>query len=304
VKLNAKSELRLEAEATSFAVVHEPVSAALADAASDQIKLAASAVARSSRLSEIWREREVLYLLTWRDVKVRYKQTLLGAAWAILQPLATMLVFSFIFGRLAKVPSNGMPYPAFVYAGLILWTYFAGAVSASAASMVENPNLITRIYFPRIFIPGGPILAGLIDLGIGMLMLAAVLVYYRITPSWALLLALSVLVQIVIVAFSLGSMLAALNAKYRDVRYALPFLIQFLFFLTPVIYPTSLLPVKWRLLLALNPLTGIIETFRSLLFGGHLEGAIIVISWAVTAALLLISVSYFAAVERELADVI
>src|SRR5438132_434872 len=218
-------------------------------------------------LRDLWAYRELLYFLTWRDVKVRYKQTLLGAAWAILQPLLTMLIFTLLFGKLAGIKSDGIPYPIFAYAGLLIWTFFANAVTNSGNSLVGSANLITKIYFPRMIIPGAAVAAGLVDFAIAFVILIVLMIYYRLAVTWTILMLPLLIVLTTLVALGAGLWLSALNVKYRDIRYALPFLIQLWMFASPVIYPLDMVPAKWRWVLMLNPLSGIIENFRAALFG-------------------------------------
>src|SRR2546428_774835 len=207
-------------------------------------------------LRDVWAYRELLYFLVWRDVKVRYKQTALGAAWAILQPVMTMVVFSVFFGRLAKVPSDGIPYPIFAYAALLPWQLFAYALSESANSLVGSQNLIKKVYFPRLVIPVASVLAGLVDFAISFVVLIGLMVYYGIRPTPAVALLPLFILLAVVSALSVGLWLSALNVQFRDVRYTIPFLTQFWMFVTPVVYPGSLVPEKWRSLFGLNPLAG------------------------------------------------
>lgn len=255
-------------------------------------------------LRDLWAYRELLYFLTWRDVKVRYKQTLLGAAWAILQPLLTMVIFALLFGRLAGIKSDGIPYPIFAYSGLLIWTFFANAVTNSGNSMVGSANLITKIYFPRMIIPGAAVGAGLVDLALAFLVQIALMIYYRITPTSALLMVPVLVLLATLLAVGVGMWLSALNVKYRDIRHATPFLIQLWMFASPVIYPASILPEKWRWMLALNPLTGIIENFRVALFGGRFDWTLLALSAAVTLLILVWSAYSFKRVEKTFADIV
>src|SRR5260370_34502637 len=226
---------------------------------------------RRSRLSlqlrDLWQYRELLYFLTWRDVKVRYKQTLLGASWAILQPLLMMVIFSVVFGRVAGLPSDGIPYPLFAYGGLLAWTFFATAITSSGNSLVGNANLITKIYFPRMIIPGAAVCAAAVDFVLAFVVLVPLMIYYHVTLTWQLALLPLLMLVLMILALGVGTWMSALNVKYRDERFALPFLTQIWMFLSPVIYPLSRLPPKGRLLMMLNPVVGIVEGFRSALFG-------------------------------------
>src|SRR4051794_36752292 len=255
-------------------------------------------------LPEIWRYRELLYFLTWRDVKIRYKQTLLGAAWAIIQPLFAMLLFTLIFGKLARMPSDGVPYPLFAYAGLLPWTFFANALTNSSNSLVGSATLITKVYFPRLFIPAAAVAAGLFDFFIACLLLIPMLFYYRIELSWSLLMLPPLILLSTLLALAVGMLMSAMNVRYRDVRYALPFLIQLWLFASPVIYPSSIIPQRWKWLFALNPMSGIIEGFRAALLGRTFDLTLLGIALAITAALLIISIYIFRRVEATFADVI
>jgi homopolymeric O-antigen transport system permease protein len=250
------------------------------------------------KLGDLWAYREVFYFLMWRDVKVRYKQTVFGVAWAIIQPLLLMISFAFFFGFLARVPSNGVPYGIFVYVALVPWTFFSNAIANSGNSLVGNSNLITKVYFPRMLIPAAAVGAGLVDFAIACLLLVPLVIYYGISLTWGLLMTPILITLTALLALSVGIWMAALNAKYRDVRYALPFLIQLWMFATPIIYPLSLLPENLRWILKLNPLTGIIEGYRSALFGHPFDWAGLGFSSAVT----LVSLVYFAYVFRRMED--
>jgi lipopolysaccharide transport system permease protein len=255
-------------------------------------------------LKESWAYRELLYFLIWRDVKVRYKQTALGAAWAIIQPLFTMLIFTIFFGRLAGVPSDNIPYPMFAYAGLLPWTFFANAVTNSGNSLIGSANLITKVYFPRMLIPAAAVGAGLVDFAIAFLILVPLMFYYRVAISLNLLMLPVVVLLTTLLALAVGMWLSALNVKYRDIRFALPFLIQLWMFVSPVIYPTSFLPLKWRWLIWLNPLTGIIEGYRSSLFGLRFNLTALATSAAITLALLTYSLYAFRRMEKSFADIV
>jgi homopolymeric O-antigen transport system permease protein len=255
-------------------------------------------------LAELWRYRELLYFLTWRDIKVKYKQTALGATWAIIQPLFAMLLFTLIFGRLAQIPSDGVPYTLFAYAGLVPWTFFSNAVTNSGNSLVGSSTLITKIYFPRVVIPAAAVAAGLMDLAIAFLLLVPMLLYYGIAFGWRLLLLPLFVLLTTLLAVGVGMVMSALNVKYRDVRYALPFLIQLWLFASPVIYPSSLVPEKWKWLLALNPMSGIIEGFRASLFGQDFDWMLISIAVGLTLILLFVSMLIFRHVENSFADII
>lgn len=258
----------------------------------------------SLNLKSLWAYRELLYFLTWRDVKVRYKQTALGAAWAVMQPLFTMLIFTLFFGRLAGIPSDGIAYPLFAYAALLPWTFFSNAVTNSGNSLVGNANLITKVYFPRMIIPGAAVVAGLVDFLIAFVLLAAMMIYYNVAPTWNLLMLPVLMMLTALLALGVGMIMSALNVKYRDIRYALPFMIQLWMFASPIIYPVSLLPEKWRWLITLNPLTGIIEAFRSSLFGREFHWSSLGISTLITAAVLVYSAYNFRKMEKNFADVV
>ena len=255
-------------------------------------------------LQDLWHYRELLYFLIWRDIKIRYKQTLLGAGWAIIQPLFAMLLFTLFFGRLARIPSDGVPYPLFAYAGLLPWTFFANALTNSGNSLVGSSSLITKVYFPRVIIPAAAVLAGLLDFVIAFLLLIPMLIYYRIAVTWNLLLLPVFVCLAIFLALGVGMWLSALNVKYRDIRYALPFLIQLWLFASPVIYPVSIMPERWRWVLALNPMTGIIEGFRASLFGGKLDTLTTLTSAALTIVILIVSFVAFRRVEDGFADIV
>jgi len=255
-------------------------------------------------LKDTWAYRELLYFLVWRDVKVRYKQTALGAAWAIIQPLFTMLIFTIFFGQLAGVPSDNVPYPLFAYAGLLPWTFFANAVTNSGNSLIGSANLITKVYFPRMLIPAAAIGAGLVDFAIGFLILIPLMFHYHVLITLNLLMLPVVFLLTTLLALAVGMSLSALNVKYRDVRFALPFLTQLWLFVSPVIYPTSFLPSQWRWVLWVNPMTGIIEGYRSSLFGLSFNWTALAISAAITLALLTYSLYAFRRMERTFADIV
>jgi lipopolysaccharide transport system permease protein len=257
------------------------------------------------KLGELWNYRELLYFLAWRDIKVRYKQTALGVAWAILQPVMTMLVFSVFFGRLAKMPSDGIPYPIFVFAALIPWQLFSYALTESANSLVGNQNLIKKVYFPRLVIPMSSVLGGLMDFGISFLLLLGLMAYYHIHPGPAILLLPLFVLLAVLTALGVGVWLAALNVQFRDVRYTIPFLTQFWLFATPVAYPSSLVPERWRALYGLNPMAGVVEGFRWVLLGkSRGPGFPIVVSTLAVLALLVGGLAYFRRMEKTFADVL
>src|SRR5947199_1351358 len=257
------------------------------------------------KLGEVWAYRELLYFLVWRDVKVRYKQTALGAAWAILQPVMTMIVFSVFFGKLAKMPSDGIPYPVFAYAALLPWQLFAYALSESGNSLISNQGLITKVYFPRLVIPISAVLAGLVDFGIAFAVLLVLMLYYGIMPTAAILLLPLFIVFALVPALAVGLWLSALNVKYRDVRYTIPFLTQFWMFATPVAYPSSLVPEPWRALLGLNPMAGVVEGFRWALLGKtNPAGPLLMVSVVAVVVMLVGGLIYFRKTESTFADVV
>jgi lipopolysaccharide transport system permease protein len=255
-------------------------------------------------LRDLWAYREVFYLLMWRDIKVRYKQTLLGVTWAILQPFLTMLVFSIFFGSLAGLPSDGIPYPLFAYSGLVPWTFVANGVANAGNSLVGSPSLITKVYFPRMIIPCAAIGAGLMDFAITFVFLIVLILHYGVVLAWSSLFLPILIVMTTLLALGVGMGLAALNVQYRDVRYALPFLIQLWMYSTPLVYPSSLVPEKWRWLLALNPLAGLVDGYRSALFGREWHWTALSISSGITLMLLFGCAYAFRRMEKNFADVV
>jgi lipopolysaccharide transport system permease protein len=255
-------------------------------------------------LKEIWAYRELLWVLTMRDIKVRYKQTVLGAAWAIIQPVMTMIIFSIIFGRLAKLPSEGYPYPIFVYAALLPWTFFANAIGTSGASVVGSANLVSKVYFPRLIIPLSSIGVGLIDFAIASSILLLMMLWYGVGWSVNLLMAPVLVVVVIFTALGVGTLLAALNVAYRDFRYVIPFLVQIWMYATPVVYSKEIVPDEWRWLLFLNPMAGTIDAFRSTFLGKPFDFSAIGISLAIAAAIFVWGIAYFEKVERRFADII
>jgi lipopolysaccharide transport system permease protein len=259
----------------------------------------------SLKLGELWEYRELLYFLTWRDIKVRYKQTVLGAAWAILQPVLTMLVFSLFFGRLAKVPSDGIPYPIFSYAALVPWTFFAYGLSQSSNSLVGNANLISKVYFPRLVIPLSSVLSGALDAALAFAVLVVMMLGYGIAPGWNVLWLPAFLLLALVTALGAGLWLSALNVEYRDVRYVIPFVTQFWMFATPIAYPSSLLGEPWRTVYGLNPMAGVVEGFRWALLGVETRpGPVIAVSAAAATAMMVGGAFYFRRMERTFADVV
>jgi lipopolysaccharide transport system permease protein len=259
----------------------------------------------SFALGELWAQRELVYFLTWRDVKVRYKQTLLGVAWAILQPLATMLVFSLFFGRLARMPSEGVPYPLFAFTALVPWTFFANGLTQAANSVVLNQNLVTKIYFPRLAIPIATVLAGAVDFVLSFLLLVVLMVYYGVPVSPRMLWIVPFTLLALLTALGVGFWLAALNVQYRDVRYTVPFLVQLWLFATPIAYPSTLLGEPWRTVYGVNPMAGVVEGFRWAMLGtGAGPGPMVGLS-AVVALLIAVSGAvYFRRMEQTFADVV
>jgi lipopolysaccharide transport system permease protein len=256
-------------------------------------------------LKEVWEYRELLYFLVWRDIKVRYKQTALGAAWAILQPFLTMVVFSVFFGQLAKVPSDGIPYPVFAFCALLPWQLFSYALSQAGNSLVGNQQLITKVYFPRLLMPIAGVLSGLVDFVIAFFVLLALMLYFGILPTAAVVTLPLFIVFATATALGVGLWLSALNVQYRDVRYVLPFLTQFWLFATPVAYSSSLVPEQWRTLYGLNPMVGVVEGFRWALLGkSNLDISMVVVSAAVVILLLITGLMYFQRMESTFADVV
>ena len=254
-------------------------------------------------LKEIWEFRELFWTFVVRDVKVRYKQTIIGGLWAILQPFLTMIVFSFFFGTILKISSNGVPYPIFSYSGLILWTYFTGAVTAASNSLIASSNLLTKVYFPRLIIPLSTTLLGLVDYTIAALLVSVLLIYFKITPTSAIIFVPLITIITWFLASGIGFWLSAVNVKYRDVRFAVPFFIQLLLFITPVIYPTSVAP-RFKNLMMLNPMTGLIEAHRAMILNLPINSTSIMVSIFLTAIIFVSGAFYFKSVEKYFADII
>lgn len=256
-------------------------------------------------LYDLWEYRELLYFLVWRDIKVRYKQTALGAGWAILQPVMTMVVFSVFFGRLAKVPSDGVPYPVFAFTALVPWQLFAFALTESSNSLVSNQNLITKVYFPRLMVPIASVVGGLVDVAIAFVVLLGLMLWYGITPTRAVAVLPLFVLLAVVTALAVGLWLSTLNVKFRDVRYTIPFLTQFWLFVTPVAYPSSLVPQPWRTWYGLNPMAGVVEGFRWALLGkSGSPGSLLWVSVGAVLLLLAGGLIYFRRMEGEFADVV
>jgi lipopolysaccharide transport system permease protein len=253
---------------------------------------------------ELWAYRELLYVLTTRDIKVRYKQTVLGFAWALIQPVTMMVVFSIFFGGLAKMPSDGYPYPVFVYAALLPWTFFANSITNSANSLVGSANLVSKVYFPRLIIPLSSIGSGLVDFVIAGAILLLLMVYYGVGWTSNLLIVPILVVGAAFTALGVGTLLAALNVAYRDFRYVVSFLVQFWMFATPVVYPASLVPREWQWALYLNPMAGVIEGFRSAFLGRPFDIPGMLVSLAIAGILFAAGIAYFGKVERRFADII
>jgi lipopolysaccharide transport system permease protein len=256
-------------------------------------------------LAELWQYRDLLFFLGWRDVAVRYKQTVLGVAWAILQPLTMMVIFTLFFGRLAKVPSDGVAYPIFSYAALLPWQFFATSMTHAANSLVENSSLLTKVYFPRLMIPVASLMQAAVDFAVAFVILLGMMVYYGTAITWKIAALPGLLLLALMAAAGVGLWLSAMNVKYRDIRYTIPFLVQAWMFVSPVVYPASLVPEQWRWLYGLNPMSGVIEGFRWALVGTNNQpGTLILVSAVVSVVLLLAGLAYFFRTEDEFADVV
>jgi lipopolysaccharide transport system permease protein len=254
--------------------------------------------------SDLWHYRELLFFLAWRDFRLRYRQTFLGILWALIQPLFTMIVFTLLFGKVVQVPSDGLPYPVFYYAALLPWIYFSNVVSLSATSVLSNASLITKVYFPRVFLPVAPALTALVDLGIGSLLLLGLIPWFGLPFTWKLALWPVLVFLLFALTLSVGALLAAWNVRYRDIKHALPLVIQLWLYATPIIYPLSLVPERFRILVLLNPLTGIVEAFRASCSPSlSVDWSALIASVAVIAILLVVSLFYFTKLEREFADI-
>ena len=269
------------------------------------IRIQPSSGLRLLNLQELWEQRELLTFFVWRDIKVRYKQTVLGAAWAIIQPFFTMIVFSLFFGRLAQIPSDGIPYPVFSYAALVPWTFFANGINQSANSLVSSANLIKKVYFPRLFVPFASVLAGAVDFALAFVVLLGMMVYFGLTPTSNVIWLPLFFLLAFLTSVGVGLWLAALNVQYRDVRYTIPFLIQFWLFATPIAYPSSLLEGVWRIVYGINPMVGVVEGFRWALLGTDTAPSAIILVSALVAIIFFISgLFYFRRMEKTFADVV
>ncbi|MBS3793248.1 ABC transporter permease [Candidatus Bipolaricaulota bacterium] len=258
----------------------------------------------SLNLDEIWDYRELLYFLTWRDVKVRYKQTVLGFLWAFLQPFLKMVVFSVVFGGMAKLDSEGFPYPIFLYAGLLPWQFFANSLSRSGQSIVSQSNLIKKVYFPRLIVPMSSVGAALVDFGISFLILIGMMFYYQMIPGIQMIMVLPLILITIATALGIGILISALNSAYRDFRYVIPYLIKIWLFLTPVIYSSKIVPSRFRWIISINPMTGIVDAYRSAILGKPFEWESIAISLGVSFVLFVIGLIYFKKVEKYFADIL
>jgi lipopolysaccharide transport system permease protein len=281
------------------------VSSPLASEAVPVLRIEPSRGLVSLRLHELWEYRELVYFLIWRDIKVRYKQTALGVAWAIIQPLMTMVIFTIIFGNLAKIPSDGLPYSIFAYTALLPWTYFAQAIGRSGVSLVGSANLIKKVYFPRLIVPISAAVGPLVDFAVAFVVLLGMLAWFGIVPDWDMLALPLFLILALVTALAVGLFLSALNIKYRDVGYTIPFIIQFWMYASPVAYPASLVPEGWRPLYSLNPMVGVIEGFRwAILDKANVDFGVIVVSAVIALALLLGGMFYFKRMEQTFTDIV
>ena len=259
----------------------------------------------SLKLAELWEYRELVYFFTWRDIKVRYKQTVLGALWAIIQPLFTMLIFALFFGRLAKVPSDGIPYPIFSYTALVPWTFFATGLTQASSSLVQSSNMLKKIYFPRMAMPIATVISGCVDFCLAFIVLLGMMAFYGVVPTWKVVWLPFFLLLALVTCLGVSLWLSAMNVQFRDVRYTIPFLTQFWMFATPIAYPSSLLPEPWRMVYGINPMVGVVEGFRWALLGARTApGPMILVSSTVALALLIGGAYYFRRLERTFADVV
>ena len=282
-----------------------PVSAAAPHSHSSVTRIEPPSGLFHLRLAEVWAYRELLYFFVWRDVKIRYKQTAIGVLWVILQPLLTMAVFTLFFGRLAKLPSEGLPYPVFYFSALVPWAYFSTALQSCSSVVVDNQRVITKVYFPRVILPLSAVVSGLVDFAIGFVVLFVVTGIYSIKPTLAALWLPVLLLLAVLTALAVGLWVSALNALYRDVRYIVPFLVQFWMFASPVAYPASLVPLRWRWFYGLNPMTGVIEGFRWAITGqGSPPNLMLLASAGMVLVMLFGGLIYFNKMESTIADVV
>jgi lipopolysaccharide transport system permease protein len=260
----------------------------------------------SINLPEIWRYRDLLYIFVWKDIKVRYKQTAIGVLWAIFQPFLTMIIFTVFFGRLAKMPSDGVPYPIFVYAGLLLWNYFSTALANASDSLVMSEGIIKKVYFPRLILPLATTVTPVVDFLLALVILFGLMIFYHFTPHLLGIILMPILLLISLLsAWGLGVCLASVNVKYRDVRYILPFFLQIMIFLTPVIYPVSMIPQKYQWIIYLNPMAGVIQTARTSLLGsGPINWIVLLISFGISLLLVYGGIYYFRRTERFFADIL
>jgi lipopolysaccharide transport system permease protein len=260
---------------------------------------------RNESIRELWRYRELLYFFAWRDVKLRYRQAALGVAWAVIQPLFTMIIFTLFFGNLARMPSDGIPYPLFAYCALVPWTYFSTVLALAGNSLVSNSSLLTKIYFPRVLLPASTAVAGLLDFFVGGIFLIVLMAWYHVRPTWALAFIPLIILLMMLLTVGAGMLLAAVNVRYRDVKYVLPFLIQIWLFATPIIYPITMIPARFRPILALNPCWGMIDGFRACIFPGRvIDRSLIAASIAVALTVFVAGALYFHKAEKDFADVI
>jgi lipopolysaccharide transport system permease protein len=283
----------------------EPASESYLPEQADVIRIKPSTGWVSLKLQELWEYRELLYFLTWRDVKVRYKQTVLGAAWAIIQPFFTMVVFSLFFGHLARMPSDGIPYPIFSYAALVPWTFFANGVGKASISLVSNASLVKKVYFPRLCIPIASVLSGIIDFILAFIVLIMMILYYGLTPTTNIIWLPFLLMLSFVTSLGVSLWLSTMNVQFRDVQYIIPFLTQLWLFVTPIAYPSSLLSEPWRTIYGINPMAGVVEGFRWALLGTNTApSSIIIVSSCVSLCLLIGGIFYFKRMEKTFADVV
>jgi lipopolysaccharide transport system permease protein len=260
---------------------------------------------KQGSIAEFWRYRELLYFFAWRDIKVRYRQAFLGTSWAVIQPLANMLLFAGVFGSLAHMPSNGIPYPIFSYTALLPWTFFSTVIGLASNSLTNNQPLITKVYFPRVLLPAGTVLAGLLDFAIAALLLFAMMIYYHLKVSWLILLTPLAVLLMLMLTLGVSMFLAAISVRYRDVKYVLPFVTQILLFATPIIYPVTMVPARYRPILALNPCWGMVDSFRACLLPGQpVDLKLIGISIGLTFVVFFGALIYFNKSEKSFADII